>query len=675
MSQILSVAEEIFYAARDLPVERREAFLADSCDGDGELLERVKLLLINSDVGETAFILDRPLLNSNPALLPLMETVGDTIGRYKLLEQIGEGGMGIVYMARQETDVQRRVALKIIKPGMDSRSVIARFQAERQAMALFDHANIARVLDAGTTDSGRPYFVMELVQGTCITSYARDRKLTLRQRLELMVEVCRGVVHAHQKGIIHRDLKPGNLLVTQIDGRAAPKIIDFGIAKALDQPLADQTYFTRFSAMLGTPQYMSPEQAETGGTDIDTRADIYSLGIVLYELITGSTPLERDALRSLGPLQLIEAIRRLEPVTPSSHVLRTDEATVERQLNAAPQVVTRQLRGDLDWIVMKAIARDRSHRYSTVHELEADIQRYLNGDPVHAAPPSRWYRFSRQVRKHRGAAAVAAIVLFSLVVSTIACSVFAWRTWQAKQELSGALAEAMRLNERLGVAERQIREKSEQDMYQSAIAMAMYEFNEDFLNQAVNELQPRELTRIVTQPLDLQMSTCEFCSDMPLLFVLPHEKLLAGPLAPLYRFEAMPGPGEREAIADAADTAVANPPLPASSEPDNSEEAFRAEFDQRMRELTIAARPQFYRELLRQYRRTFSEPCDPRVADALNLLASSLIEAGDLEQAEMRLREAVAICMASPSDDVETSEHRKQTSHASAELLKLATDR
>src|SRR5262245_56738248 len=330
------------------------------------------------------------------------EQTGMMIGRYKLLQQIGEGGFGIVFMAEQIEPVQRKVALKIIKAGMDTREVIARFEAERQALALMDHPSIAQVLDGGTTASGRPYFVMELVRGIPITGYCDQHNLSTRERLELFIKVCHAIQHAHQKGIIHRDLKPSNVLVTLHDGEPVPKVIDFGVAKALGQKLTEKTLFTRFEQMIGTPAYMSPEQAALGGLDIDTRSDIYSLGVLLYELLTGVTPLDAETLRQAGLDKVRQIIQETDPPSPSTRVL-----TLGRQMldvathrHTEPAALSRLLRGDLDWITMKALEKDRSRRYETVSGLAQDIEFHLKDETVAARPPSAAYLLSKFLRRH-----------------------------------------------------------------------------------------------------------------------------------------------------------------------------------------------------------------------------------------------------------------------------------
>ena len=429
----------IFAAALDIAdADERVAYLDGACGNDAALRRQVDQLLIAQ--GELGSFLDQPPPGIDKATAegPITEKPGAEIGPYKLLEQIGEGGMGLVFHADQLRPMRRRVALKIIKPGMDSKQVIARFEAERQALALMDHPNIARVLDAGATDSGRPYFVMELVRGIPITEYCDQHKLTIRQRLELFMRVCHAVQHAHQKGIIHRDLKPGNVLVAHDDTVPVPKVIDFGVAKATGQSLTERSLFTGIAQMLGTPRYMSPEQAALNLLDVDTRSDIYSLGVLLYELLTGTTPFEEARMKTLGLDEVRRIIQEEEPPRPSTRVSTLGAAlttTAERR-GVDPRRMSITLRGDLDWIVMKALDKDRNRRYETANSFALDVGRYLANEPVEACPPSVGYRVRKFARRNKGTLATAALLAVMLLgtVGAVAGMAGAWINDRAAQE-------------------------------------------------------------------------------------------------------------------------------------------------------------------------------------------------------------------------------------------------
>jgi serine/threonine protein kinase/tetratricopeptide (TPR) repeat protein len=433
--------EALFHAARDIPdPDRRRQYVREACAGDESRLAHVEALLAAADAPDS--LLDRPAAGDPAATVdqPTEEGPGTAVGPYKLLEQIGEGGFGVVFLAEQIRPVRRQVALKVLKPGMDTRQVVARFEAERQALAIMDHPNIARVLDGGATASGRPYFVMELVKGVPITDFCDQNRLTPRQRLGLFVDVCRAVQHAHQKGIIHRDLKPSNVLVSRHDATPVVKVIDFGVAKALGQELTDKTLFTGFAQMVGTPLYMSPEQAGLSDLDVDTRSDVYALGVLLYELLTGTTPFSRERFLRAGYDEIRRIIREEDPPKPSTRLSASTESLpmISAQRQTEPARLPKLVRGELDWVVMKALEKDRTRRYETAAGFAADVQRYLADEPVLACPPSAGYRLRKFARRNRGPVLAAALVLLALVGGVVGT------TWQAVRAELGWRAEAER---------------------------------------------------------------------------------------------------------------------------------------------------------------------------------------------------------------------------------------
>ena len=480
--------EALFAAALEQPSSERAAFLNGACLGDDALRRHIEALLAAHDatLNPLATQADsaRPTIKLDLADAP-DEAVGQTLGRYKLLERVGEGGCGVVYVAEQTEPVRRRVALKVIKLGMDTKQVVARFEAERQALAMMDHPNIAKVLDAGTTDAGRPYFVMELVRGIKITDYCDQANLSTKERLDLFIKVCQAIQHAHQKGIIHRDIKPSNILVTLHDGVPVPKVIDFGIAKATEGRLTDNTVYTQLHQFIGTPAYMSPEQAEMSGLDIDTRSDIYSLGVLLYELLAGSTPFDAKELMSLGIDAMRKTIREKEPQRPSTRfaTLGADQlTTTAKRRSTDTSKLLHQLKGDLDWIVMKCLEKDRQRRYETANGLAADITRHLTNEPVVARPPSAAYKFQKAYRRNKGVFAAGTAVAVALVFGII---VSAWQAVRATRAEAQALVEKA-----------QAQTEKANALTEKANAQGALQFiQDDVLSQASPGYQPdRDLT-------------------------------------------------------------------------------------------------------------------------------------------------------------------------------------
>jgi eukaryotic-like serine/threonine-protein kinase len=502
----------LFQAATQLTGADRAAFLDRACGGDAALRARIEALLAAHAQSEG--VLAEPTAAAKRTMkieftdIP-DDTVGQKIGRYKILEKVGEGGCGVVYVAEQTEPVRRRVALKVIKLGMDTKQVVARFEAERQALAMMDHPNIAKVLDAGTTETGRPYFIMELVRGIKITDYCDQNKLPTRERLDLFVKICQAIQHAHQKGIIHRDIKPSNILVTLHDGVPVPKVIDFGIAKATtDQRLTDKTIYTQLQQFVGTPAYMSPEQAEMSGLDIDTRSDIYSLGVLLYELLTGKTPFDANELMSQGIDAMRKTIREKDPLRPSTKLatLKGEElTTTAKRRSVETSKLAKLLTGDLDWIVMKCLEKDRTRRYETANGLAMDLKRHLANETVVARPPSKLYEFQRTVRRHKVGFAATAVIIIVLAAGVLVSTWQAVRATHAKRDALAARARAVAAqasekvqrqqavaNEQKAVAAEKAEAAEEltarQRAYASDMNVAMQALNDNNLGQALDLL-------------------------------------------------------------------------------------------------------------------------------------------------------------------------------------------
>ena len=510
----------LFSAALELDASQRDIYLDEACADDPALRQRIKALLgvhekaISFLENPTAGAQESPIgdevtdatagRSSSPA-----EKTGDRIGRYKLLQQIGEGGCGVVYMAEQEEPVRRRVALKVIKLGMDTKQVIARFEAERQALALMDHPHIAKVLDAGATATGRPYFVMELVRGIKITDYCDENNLPTGERLTLFMQVCQAIQHAHQKGVIHRDIKPSNILVADHDGVPVPKVIDFGVAKATTgQRLTDKTLFTAFEQFIGTPAYMSPEQAKLSGLDIDTRTDIYALGVLLYELLTGKTPLDQKELLAAGLEEMRRTICEKEPVRPSTRLSTMpggELTTTAKHRRTEPPKLVHLLRGDLDWIVMKALEKDRARRYETANGLVRDVQHYLADEPVVARPPSGAYRFQKLVRRNKGVFAGVGAVLLMMVLGVVAS------TWQAVRASRAERAQAR--EKQIAKAEADLLKKMLQGVGPSFAKGRDTQMLKEILDQTTGSME-KDLASLPEAEVELSLTLAETYYDL-----------------------------------------------------------------------------------------------------------------------------------------------------------------
>ena len=526
------IVKRIFGEALDKSTDERAAFVINACCGDAELQKKVEALLVacegagefmsaptNAGVGFRAKVDAEAGGPETHDSKRRGEEPGATIGRYKLLQQIGEGGFGVVYMAEQTEPVRRKVALKIIKLGMDTKQVIARFEAERQALAMMHHPNIASVLDGGATETGRPYFVMELVKGIPITEYCDQNSLSTKERLDLFRSVCNAVQHAHQKGIIHRDIKPTNVMVTLHDGKPVPKVIDFGIAKATDHNLTEKTLFTDYHQLIGTPAYMSPEQAEMSGLDVDTRTDIYSLGVLLYELLTGTTPFDAKMFRQAAYGEIQRIIREVEPPNPSTRVssLATEPraqatgarpsesgssslADIARHRRSDPSALSKLIRGDLDWIVMKALEKDRTRRYETAKEFAKDVEHHLANEPILASPPGAAYKFRKFIKRNRVAVTaglfVAAALVFGFTLSTIGFVQASRERERAREaevdakQLAGDARTAAERERKLRQAAEEQRKLAKQNAARAAAEAAWAEDVTDFLEKTLSSVDP-----------------------------------------------------------------------------------------------------------------------------------------------------------------------------------------
>jgi WD40 repeat protein/serine/threonine protein kinase len=484
MQSTTHALESILVTAVEMSSEaERRRFVDQACAGDAELKRRVEALIDNHFRAGTFLECPATDLVATLGGPAVSERPGTVIGPYRLLEQIGEGGFGIVFRAEQQQPVRRQVALKVLKPGMDTRQVVARFEAERQALALMDHPNIAHVFDGGETDSGRPFFVMELVKGTPITKYCDEHRLTPRQRLELFVPVCQALQHAHQKGVIHRDIKPSNVLVATYDGRPVVKVIDFGVAKATGQRLTERTLFTGLGAMVGTLESMSPEQAELNNQDIDTRSDIYSMGVLLYELLTGTTPLGRKRAQEAGLVEALRVIREEETPRPSARLSLLEQLPgIAASRGLEPRKLSGLVRGELDWIAMKALEKDRNRRYPTANDLAQDVARYLRNEPVLACPPSAAYRFRKFARRNKGT-----LLTLTLAGGVLAATAVLLVTLRDNAKLQEAINEAATARDREAVArqaEADAHKQLESQSYYHRVALASLEWRDKHLARA-----------------------------------------------------------------------------------------------------------------------------------------------------------------------------------------------
>jgi eukaryotic-like serine/threonine-protein kinase len=614
----------LFNAARQIEgTEARSRYLAEACAGDSKAHARlIALLRINDE--EPGFLQDRATQVQVPLSAEVSEQPGTQVGLYKLIEQIGEGGFGVVFLAEQQQPIHRTVALKILKPGMDTRHIVARFETERQALALMDHPNIARVLDAGATARGRPYFVMELVRGIPITRYCDEHQLTPRDRLNLFAIVCQAVQHAHQKGIIHRDLKPTNVLVAEQDGKPAPKVIDFGVAKALGHPLSEQSQVTGFGDIVGTLEYMSPEQAEFHATDIDTRADIYSLGVLLYELLTGTTPLTHARLKQAAFTEALRLIREEDPPKPSARLSdsRDSLASISAQRKLEPARLTREVRGELDLIVMKCLEKDRARRYETANGLARDIERHLQDEPVEASPPSAVYRLRKFARKNRKL--IAAVVAFVLLLASGA-GISTWLALKARAAEQNALAAHKNEAEQLRLAKKsEARAQAVLKFFQDKVLSATRPKGQEgglgkeaTIQDALNKAEPDIARLFVDQPL--VEASIRNVLGVSYWYLGKHELALRQQERALALRKQELGPEDPETVGAMNDLGI----------------IFHAQGQ-------IEKARKLFAEVVEVKKRVLG-PEDPITLRSINNLASALAEEGNLEEASKLMQETLQI--------------------------------